>query len=129
MPEVRANFHGDSEIRITKLIANETDPFNIAMCDDVYFNTVSERDLTLKLLKTAKLYLEERTDQYLSQQYEEPSKKMPRVLTFDQTIKYLQRFYIGGGRMSFYLSNIYEPQSIQKAKKNIYYNIDVSIVV
>lgn len=64
--EVRLEKHESSEIRITRLIANEDDPYNILMCDEVYFNTITERGLTLNLLRTTRQYLEEKTSQYLN---------------------------------------------------------------
>ena len=125
-PEIREVYHGLSDISITKLMGNEEDGFNIVMCDDVYFDTTTERDLTLKLLRVSRAYLEERTTRYLSNEYEEPYQKNPSSTSFDQAIIYLQRYFIGGGRMSFFLSNINESMSIPVAQKNIYYNIEVN---
>ena len=123
-PEIRSKNHGNSDIRITNLIDNETNPFNIAVCEDVYFDPVCERDLTLKLLTTAKKFLENRTEQFWDNNSILNRKKTQYPVFFDQAIKFLRRFYIGCGRMSFYLHNFFESQAVEKnSKKNVYYNI------
>jgi hypothetical protein len=132
-PEKRTNsgFGGNctSDIRVTKLIGNEEDPFNVLLCDEVYFNALTEKELTLKALRCARQFIEEKTEHYLNNQYTEPPKKNPRYTSFDQAIKYLQRFFIGSGRMSFFMSEIPENSAITvNKKKNIYYNIGVRIL-
>lgn len=51
------------DIKLIQLIENtDQDPFNVAICEDVYFDSVGERELTLKLLQTAKNFIEEKTN-------------------------------------------------------------------
>ncbi len=73
--EIRQSFREKAEIKIIKLHGNSEDPFNVCLCDDLYFNCLTERDLTLKLLNQSKLYLEERISDHLNNLYQEPLTK------------------------------------------------------
>jgi hypothetical protein len=123
-PDIRAKNHGNSDIRITNLIDNEVNPFNIVLCEDVYFDPVCERDLTLKLLNTAKKFLENRLNQLWDGNSNLNRRKKQYPVFFEQALKFLKRFFIGCGRMSFFTHEFIESQAVEKnSKKNVYYNI------
>lgn len=113
-----------ADIKLVQLVENtDSDPFNVALCEDIYFDPVAERELTLRLLQTAKAYIEDRTQNFLNPSGATGNR--PRQLPFDLAVKYLLRFFIGGGRLSFFVCELHEPQSIPSAQKNIHYNIEV----
>ena len=120
---------------MTCLLENEIKPFNILLCQDVYFSTHQEFELTLEMLKRTKDYLKMKVQEMLHQNQDQtlelnPGLKTPGIngkrIDFIEKITYLTRFFIGNGRICLLVSNLVIPMSIPKVEKNTHYNIDVS---
>lgn len=107
---------------MTCLLNNSQEPFNILYCDDVYFDTYTEKQLTEKLIENCKEFVKMKLEEYKT-----AKTNFGECENIIQTFKYLNRFFIGGGRICSFFSDIKVPMSIPKVSKNVHYNIEVNI--
>lgn len=110
---------------MTCLIENSyKNPFNILYCDDVYFDTYTEKELTLELMTKCKEYIKSKEEEFKKDKFKIPNRELSDDIV--EIFKYLNRFFIGGGRIMSFVSFIKEPISIPKLSKNVHFNIEFS---